>query len=100
DFSPQRVYRLAHPLHHGDEAEGADVRLAHVENFRRRASFHELREHLASEVARILDLAVELAVGKGPGATFAELDVGFRIEHRLAPEAPGVPGALAHRLAA
>ena len=49
---------------------------------------------------RVLDLAVELAVGKGAGAAFAELHVGFGVEHALAPQAPGVLGALAHRLAA
>jgi hypothetical protein len=49
---------------------------------------------------RVLDLAVKLAVGERAGAALAELHVRFRIEHRLAPEAPGVLGALAHRPAA
>ena len=55
---------------------------------------------LRVEVARVADLAAELAVGKGAGAALAELDVGFRIEHAAAPQAPGVLGALAHRAAA
>jgi hypothetical protein len=49
---------------------------------------------------RILDLAVELAVGKGAGAALAELHVRLRVELALAPQAPGVLGAFAHRLAA
>ena len=51
-------------------------------------------------MARVLDLAVELAVGEGAGAAFAELHVRLRVEHALAPQAPGVLGALAHCLAA
>jgi hypothetical protein len=51
-------------------------------------------------VLGVLDLAVELAVGEGAGAAFAELHVGFGVEGVLAPQAPGVLGALAHGLAA
>ena len=60
----------------------------------------ELGQHLAAEEARVLDLAVELAIGERAGAAFAELDVGFGIEHASAPEAPGVFRSLAHDLAA
>ncbi|MGT2494838.1 hypothetical protein ACU4GD_41620 [Cupriavidus basilensis] len=49
---------------------------------------------------RILDLAVQLAVGEGAGAALAELHVRLGIEHALAPQAEGVLGALAHFLAA
>ncbi len=69
------------------------------ENFLRRAGLYELGENLAAQISRILDLAVELAVGKCPGAAFAELDIGFRIQHRAPPQAPGVLGTLAHHLA-
>ena len=55
---------------------------------------------LRPRIARILDLAVELAVGEGAGAAFAELHVRFGIEHAAAPQAPGVLGAFAHHLAA
>ena len=74
--------------------------LATIEDFGRRAGLDELGQHLAAVVVRVLDLAVELAVGERAGAAFAELHVGFRVEHRPAPQAPGVLGALAHDLAA
>ena len=49
---------------------------------------------------RVLDLAVELAIRERAGAALAELDVGFRIQRVLAPQAPGVLGPFTHRLAA
>ncbi len=51
-------------------------------------------------MARVADLAPQLAVGERAGAAFAELHVRLRIELALAPQAPGVLGALAHLLAA
>jgi hypothetical protein len=51
-------------------------------------------------VARVADLAPELAVAEGAGAAFAELHVRLGVQHFLAPQAPGVLGALAHGLAA
>ena len=74
--------------------------LADVEDLVRRAGLDELGQHLAAVVLRVLDLAVELAVGEGAGAAFAELHVGLRVQHALAPEAERVLGALAHDLAA
>ncbi len=44
--------------------------------------------------------AVQLAVGEGACAAFAELHVGFGVELAFAPQAPGVLGAFAHFLAA
>src|SRR6185369_9623431 len=90
----------AHLLDHADQPEGADVRLVDEEDFLRRAGLDEFLEHLAAVVLRVLDLAVELAVGEGAGAAFAELDVGIRVQLALAPQAPGVLGPLAHGLAA
>ena len=90
----------AHLLDHADQAEGADVRLGDEGDFLGRAGLDELLDHLARQVARVADLAPQLAVGKGAGAALAELDVGFRVEHAAPPQAPGVPGALAHRAAA
>ena len=74
--------------------------LADVKNFRRRTGLDEFGEDLAPPEVWVLDLAVELAVGKGAGAAFAELDIGLRIELALAPQAESVLGAFAHRLAA
>ena len=51
------------------------MRFADVENFRRRTRAHEFLHDLATEVARILDLAIELAVGEETGAAFTELHV-------------------------
>ncbi len=47
-------------------------------------------------MARILDLAVELAVREGAGTAFAELHVRFRMQGVLAPEVPSVFRAFAH----
>ena len=76
------------------------MRLADVEDFFRRAGLDELVQDFATVEFRVLDLAVELAVGKGPGAALAELHIGLGVEHAFTPQAPGVLGALAHFLAA
>ena len=99
-FAAQRDDVLAHLLDHLDQPEGADVRLADIHDFLGRAGLDELGQHLAAVVFRVLDLAIQLAVRKGAGAAFAELDVRLRIEFALAPEAEGVDGAFAHHLAA
>jgi hypothetical protein len=100
DLATQRFDLRTHLLDHADQAEGADVRLGHVEDFFGRTGLHKLGQHLAREVARVADLAPQLAVAEGAGAAFAELHVRFGVQHALAPQAPGVLGALAHRLAA
>ena len=64
DFAAEGDDLGSHPLDHADEAEGADVRMREVKDFLRRAGLDELGQHLAPEEARVLDLAVELAVGK------------------------------------
>ncbi len=76
------------------------MRLGFGQDFGRRAGADELGEHLAAQEPRVLDLAVELAVGKGAGAALAELHVGFWIQNPPPPQAPGVLGPLAHDLAA
>lgn len=90
----------AQALHHLDELECADVRVRGDEDFLRRAGRHELLHHLAPEVARVLDLAVELAVREGAGAAFAELHIALGVELAPPPQGPGVLRAFAHRLAA
>ncbi|MCY1510359.1 hypothetical protein D9M68_447340 [compost metagenome] len=91
---------LAHGGYHAGEAEGADMRLAHVHDFRRSAGANELVHHLAGVELGVLDLAVELAVGEQAGTPLAELHVGFRGQDLLAPQCPGILGAAAHILAA
>ena len=71
-----------------------------IEDLRRRAGLDELLHHLAAEETRIADLAPQLAIGEGAGVALDELHVRLGIEHALAPQAPGVAGALAHGLAA
>ncbi|MNS97549.1 hypothetical protein D3C72_1318860 [compost metagenome] len=90
----------AHLLDHADQAEGADMRACLVQDVFRRAGAHELVEHLAAIVLGVLDLAVQLAVRERARAAFAKLHVRLGVEHALAPQAEGVPGALAHFLAA
>src|SRR5581483_5085332 len=100
DLSAQLSDRRAHVLDHRHQPERADVWFAEVENFLGRARLDELRQHFAPEMARVLDLAVQLAVRERAGAAFAELHVRFRIELRFPPEFPRILGALAHFLAA
>src|SRR5450830_247914 len=84
-FAAQGFDLLAHVFDHAGEAEGADMRFADVEDFLRRAGLDELVQDLAAVVVRVLDLAVELAVGEGPGAAFAKLHVGLGVEHAFTP---------------
>ena len=100
DLAAEALDLGAHLLDHADQPEGADVRLGDVGDLLGRAGLDELLDHLAREMARVADLAPELAVGKGAGAALAELDVRFGIEHAAPPQAPGVAGALAHGAAA
>ena len=51
----------------------------------RRACADELVQHLAAEMARVLDPAVQLAVGKGARPALAELRVGFLGQHAAPP---------------
>ena len=99
-FAAERENAGAHLLDHADQAEGADVRLVDVEDLGRRAGLDEFLQHLAPVMLRVLDLTVQLAVGKGAGAALAELHVRVRVEFALAPQAPGVLGAFADDLAA
>src|SRR5215471_7699886 len=92
--------RLADVLDHRYQTERAYMRLADVEDFVRCARCHEFGEHFAPDVSGIFDAAVELAVGEGTGAAFAELRIAVRIEDPLAPQAPSVFGAFPHHLAA
>ena len=100
NFAAQRNDLGAHFLHHAHEPKCADVGLAHPLDFFRRTCLDEFGQHLAREVARVTDLAPQLAIRKRSCAALAELHVRFRVEHALAPQAPGVFRALAHGFAA
>jgi hypothetical protein len=76
-LAAQRDDLLAHRRHHAGQAEGADMRLADVEDLPGRRP-DELMHHLAAVELRVLDLAVQLAVGEQPRAALAELHVGLR----------------------
>ena len=99
-FSAERLDCLADAHHHGDQPESADMRMRLGQDFLGRSGLDEFGQHLAAKMARILDPAVELAVGECSGAAFTKLRVGFRLEHPAPPQAPGVLGPLAHRCAA
>ena len=62
DLAAERDDLLAHAFDHLHQLEGADVRVRDVEDLGRRAGLDEFFHHLAAEKARVLDLAVELAV--------------------------------------
>ena len=100
DLAAEAFDLRAQVLDHLDQLERPDVRPVDPEDLLRRAGRHEVGQDLAAEMAGIAHLAVELAVGEGPGAAFAELHVRLRVEDPLAPEAEGVDGALADLLAA
>ena len=87
-------------LHHAHQPEGADMRLADIQNFGRRAGLDEFRQHLAAAPGGVLDLAVQLAVGKRAGPALAELHVRFRVQHPSPPQPPGIARPLPHLLAA
>ena len=53
----------------------------------------EFGQHLAAQMARILDLAPELPVRERAGAAFAELNVRFGMQDALAPQAPRCPSS-------
>ena len=74
-FAAKLLDRSAHALDHGDQAEGADVRMRFGQDLGRRTGLHELGQYLAVEVPGILDPAVQLSIGKGAGAALAELYV-------------------------
>ncbi|MNI32593.1 hypothetical protein D3C73_865120 [compost metagenome] len=95
-FTAEGANLLTHVFHDTGQSERADVRFADIEDFFRRAGLDELVQDFAANEFRVLDLAVELAVGEGPRAAFAELHVGLGVEHAFSPQAPGVFGALTH----
>ena len=99
-FAAQPLDRLAQAFDHRHQPEGADMRVRFGEDFRRRARLDEFGQHLAVEMPRVFDPAVELAVGKGARAAFAELNVRFGVQHAAPPQIPCVLGALANDLAA
>jgi len=57
-----------------------------IENFLRCARLDEFGQNLASIVFGVLDLRMQLAVGKCAGSSFTELDIRFGIKFSLAPE--------------
>ena len=99
-FAAQAHDFFANAFNQLDQLEGADVGVGGVENLWRRAVSHKLGQYLAAQMAGVLDLAVELAVRERARTAFAVLHVGFGRQLALAPQAPGVLGALAHGLAA
>nr|GFD51631.1 hypothetical protein [Tanacetum cinerariifolium] len=99
DFAAQGFDLLTHVFHNAGQAKRTDVRFADVEDFFRRPGLDELVQDLATVKLRVLDLAVEFAVGKGACAAFAELNVGLWVEHVFTPQAPSVFGPLTDFLA-
>ena len=99
-FPAQRLNRRPHPLHHTHQPKGANVGVGFGENFRWGTRNDELLQDFPAKMARVLDLAIELAVRKGSSAAFAELHIRFGIELGATPKAPGVFGPLTDRLAA
>ena len=99
-FTAQGFDLGAQAFDHGDQAEGADMRLGDEEDLLGRAGGDEFGQHLAGDGFGRLDAGIELAVGEGSGAALAELHIAFGHQHAAAPQAPGVLGAFAHHLAA
>ena len=99
-FASQLLNRTAHILDHFHQPEGADMWMRFGEDLWRSFCLHKFGEYFAAQMPWIFDLAVELAVGKRTRAALAILHVRFGIEHRFAPQAPGIFGAFAHDFAA
>ena len=99
-LAAQALDERPHLLDHVHQSEGADMRVGLGQDLLGRAGLDELLQNLASQEARVLDLAVELAVREGPRPALAELHVGLGIQLPAPPQAPGVLSPLAHDLAA
>jgi hypothetical protein len=99
DLATQSDDRLADVLNHLDQFEGADVRVCGIQNVGGGAGIDELVHHLAAQVARVFDLAVELAVAERACTAFAKLHIALGVEHLFAPQAPSVFRALSHGFA-
>src|SRR5690606_39368395 len=99
-LSPQRFDFLAHGRDNAGQTKSPYVGFVYVENFFRCTGTHKFLHNLAAVKIRIFDLAVEFAIRKKTSTTLAKLNVGCRVEHAIAPQPPGILGALAHLLAA
>ena len=107
--SPHPVYADEHGSHDGATRIPAwemirfsvnIMRVRLIQNFFRCARQNKLVHHLATQVAWVFDLAVELAVRERARTAFTKLHIGLGLQQVLAPQAPGVLRALTHRLTA
>ena len=85
---------LPHGAHHMAKNVGADVGLVGVGDVLRRAMFDKGIKDMAD--AGVADAGGQLAVGEGPGAALAKLDVGGAGELPRPPEVLHIGGALVH----
>ena len=97
DLAAQRDDARAQVLHHAYQLEGADVRMRLHQDFGRRACGNKFFHDLAPQMARVFDLAPQLAVREGSRSALTELHIAVRMQIALAPQIPGVLRALAHR---
>ena len=71
------------------------MRLVVPQDFLRSARRDEFAQHLAAEVACLLDPAVQLPIGERAGTSFAKLRIAFRNQNATSPQAPGISRAFA-----
>ena len=69
---------FAHVFHHGLQFIAADMRLVQIENFFRRAEFHEFRKNFV--VFLHVRTRIQFSVGKSSRTALAERHVAFRIQ--------------------
>ena len=94
DVRPQ-VQQLPAEVFQGDvEIVCAHVGLGVDEDVPGRAAGHQLLQNEA--VADVLGAGVQLAVGEGPGAALAELDIGGQVQRSRGPEPLHIGPALFH----
>ena len=74
-FAAELFDGFADAHHHRHKAEGADVGVGFGQYVIGGARLDEFGQHLAAEMARVLDARIELAVGECPRAALAELHV-------------------------
>src|ERR1700680_694839 len=84
-FATESLDSLADTFHDHHQAECADVGLGDIKDLGRSTGSDQFGQHLATVMMRVLNLAVELAVGKSASSSFAELNIRFRVWHGSAP---------------
>ena len=72
-------------FNHFHQFKGADVGMGFNQNFGWGSGLNQLLHDFTAQVARVFDLAPQLAVRKCPGTAFAKLHIALRMQGVFAP---------------